>query len=330
VTPSFHFLYIYSESSYLPKSNLLRQPKTSTEHPLLRRHISDIIHVHILHIGGDHGTQLPANLFANALDLLDVIIALGREAVYMDHGKLLRSVRREEFFDFRGRVSGDIGVETDEGWEEGNGGGGEVHDVVRKESWLDERLEGFGLFVLLWFAARGFGFGVDGYGVLVACQQIRGGLTYKGSAVGVEGTDKVAYFVDLDVSHKRVVGFGVEVVRPDEALLLARGYGKGSYAGHDVADCLALAEHVAEPFVLRVQTRVPVYFCKVEFEGAALLAQLDVHVVRAVEHFVLEGAECVLGAYIVELVDDRLDHGVLVCEDGCDEVLVGPIPFAEV
>ena len=48
------------------------------------------------------------------------------------------------------------------------------------------------------------------------------------------------------------------------------------------------------------------------------------------EHFVLEGAESVLGAYIVELVDDRLDHGVLVCEDGCNEVLVGPVPFAEV
>jgi len=246
----------------------------------------------------------------------------------MDHGKLLRRVWREEFLDLRDWVSGDVGVEADEGGEEGNGGGGEVHDVVRKESWLDERVEGFGLFVLLWFAARRFGFGVDGYGVLVARQQIRGGLTDKGSAVGVEGADKVAYLVDLDVADERVVGFGVEVVGPDEALLLARGYGKGSYAGHDVADRLALAEHIAEPLVLGVQTRVPVYFCKVEFEGAALLAQLDVHVVWAVEDFVLEGAECVLGAYIVELVDDRFDHGVLVCEDGCDEVLVGPVPLA--
>ena len=244
--------YVYSEYSYLPKSNLLRQPKTSTEHPLLRRHISHIIHVHILHIGCDHGTQLPTNLFADALDLLHIIIALGREAVYMDHGKLLRRVWREEFLDFRGWVSGDVGVEADKGGEEGNGRGGEVHDVVRKESWLDERLEGFRLFLLLWFAARRFGFGVDGYRVFVARQQIRRGLTDKRSAVGVEGTDKVAYFVDLDVSHERVVGFGVEVIGPDEALLLARRYGKGSYAGHDVADCLAFAEHVAEPLVLCV------------------------------------------------------------------------------
>ena len=58
----------------------------------------------------------------------------------MDHGQFLCSVRREQFLDFRGWVSGYVGVETDEGWEEGNGGGGEVHDVVRKEAWLNERL----------------------------------------------------------------------------------------------------------------------------------------------------------------------------------------------
>jgi hypothetical protein len=49
-----------------------------------------------------------------------------------------------------------------------------------------------------------------------------------------------------------------------------------------------------------------------------------------VEDFVLECAECILGAYRVQLVDDRLDHGVLVCKDSRDEVLVWPVSLAEV
>lgn len=61
-----------------------------------------------------------------------------------------------------------------------------------------------------------------------------------------------------------------------------------------------------------------------------MLAQFDVHVIWSVEHFVLEGTEGILGAYVIKLVDDSLDHGVLVHKDSPDEVFVGPVSFAEV
>ncbi len=67
---------------------------------------------------------------------------------------------------------------------------------------MDERLEGLRLFVLFWFAARGFRLGVDGDAVLVGGQEICGRLPDEGPAVSVEGTDIVAYFVDLDVSYE--------------------------------------------------------------------------------------------------------------------------------
>lgn len=152
----------------------------------------------------------------------------------------------------------------------------------------------------------------------------------KGAAVGVEGADKVSDLVGFDVADERVVRLWVEVVGPDKALFLARGHGKGADAGHDVAYGLALFEHVAEALVLGVQTRVPVDLGKVEFKGAALLAQLDVHVVGTVQNLVLEGPECVFGADVVQLVDDSLDHGVLVGEHRGYEVLVWPVALAQV
>ena len=88
--------------------------------------------------------------------------------------------------------------------------------------------------------------------MLVAGQQIGRCLTNESSTIGVEGTDKVTYFVDLDVSDERAVGFGVQVIGPDETLLLSSWYGKGPHAGHDVAHCLAFTEHVAEALVLGV------------------------------------------------------------------------------
>jgi len=88
------------------------------------------MYIHILHIRCDGCTQLPANLVADTLDLLYVVVALCREAVYVDHGQLLGSVRCEEFLDISSGVARDVGVETDEGGEESDGRGGQVHDVV--------------------------------------------------------------------------------------------------------------------------------------------------------------------------------------------------------
>ncbi len=124
------FLRLQCRVSYLPKSHLLGQPETSTEHPFLWRHVPHIIYIDILHIRCDLCTQMPTNLLADALDLLYIVVALCREAVHVDHRQFLGSVRCEEFLDFRGREPGDVGVETDEGGEEGDGGSGQVHDVV--------------------------------------------------------------------------------------------------------------------------------------------------------------------------------------------------------
>ena len=127
-----------------------------------------------------------------------------------------------------------------------------------------------------------------------------------------------------------LVGIRVEIVSPYETLLLSRGNSEGSDAGHDVAYHLAFFEEVAEPLVLGVEACVPVHLRKVKIEDAALLVDLDVQVVGPVEHLVLEGAVCVLGAHIVQLVDDGAHGGVLVGEDGGNEVLVGEIALSEV
>ncbi len=144
------------------------------------------------------------------------------------------------------------------------------------------------------------------------------------------GGNVVGDFVESDVVEERFVAVWVEVVGPDEAFLLAGWDGKGPNACCHVAYGLAFLEDVAYALVLGVQACVPVDLGKVELEGAALLVDLDVQVVFAVEDLVLEGAEGVLATDGVELVDDRLDHGVLVGEHGGDEVLVGEVALAQV
>jgi len=49
-----------------------------------------------------------------------------------------------------------------------------------------------------------------------------------------------------------------------------------------------------------------------------------------VQDFVLKCAKSILSAYVVELVDDRLDHGILVGKDRGNEVLVWPVALAEI
>jgi hypothetical protein len=289
------------------------------------------MHINILHVRRDLMAQLPANLLADALDFQHIVVALCGEAVDMDHGQLLVRMWSEHLLDFSRRQIRDVGVETDKRREESNGRGRQVHDVMGEEAGLDKSLDGLGLLVLLGVAAGEFGLWVDGYAMTgIVKEEIGRCLTDESTAVGVEGADKVANLVDLDICYKRVVGLWVEVVGPYEALFLARGHGKRADACHDVAYGLTLFECVAEAFVLGVQTCVPVDLGKIEFKGAALLAEFDVHVVRSVQDLVLECSEGILCPHIVELVDDSLDHGVLVGEHGGNEVLVWPVPLAQV
>ena len=82
--------------------------------------------------------------------------------------------------------------------------------------------------------------------------------------------------------------------------------------------------------MLRVEPAVPVHFRVVEAEPAVFLVDLDVHVRVAGEEFVAEGAVLVCLADFVRLVDNGADGGVLVEDDGGDEVFVGEVFVAEV
>ena len=82
--------------------------------------------------------------------------------------------------------------------------------------------------------------------------------------------------------------------------------------------------------MLGVETAVPVHLGVVEPEPAVLLLDLDVQVRVAGEELVAEGAVFVLLADFVGFVDDGADCGVLVEEDGGDEVFVVEVLVAEV
>lgn len=79
-----------------------------------------------------------------------------------------------------------------------------------------------------------------------------------------------------------------------------------------------------------VEPAVPVDFSVVELESAVFLADCDVEVVRAGEDFVLESAEFVLFAYVVDLVDNGRYTLVLVHQDLGNQVFVLDILIAEV
>lgn len=85
--------------SNLPKSNLLRQPKSSAEHALLGRHISNIMDLHLGHVRRESVSHLPRQLLANFLLLLDVVLALGAETVHMHHGHLAIGKQRLDLVD---------------------------------------------------------------------------------------------------------------------------------------------------------------------------------------------------------------------------------------
>ena len=234
----------------------------------------------------------------------------------------------EQLLDLGDGHAGHVGIQTDEAGDEIYTRGRQVHDVVAEDARLDERLEWLGL--VLWrVRARELGLGHDVDGVL-CCEQFVRGSTDEVDAVRVEGTHIVADLVEFDVVGQAVVALRVQVVGPHEATLFACRHGERTHARGHVADGLALLENIAYALVLGVQTRVPVDLGKVELESAALLVYFDVEVVFADEHLVLKRTESVLAPDIVYLVDDGLHHGVLVGENGCDQVLVGPVALAQV
>ncbi|KAI7724372.1 hypothetical protein KC322_g58 [Hortaea werneckii] len=106
--------------------------------------------------------------------------------------------------------------------------------------------------------------------------------------------------------------------------------GKGAYAGHDVAYCIAFFEHCYKSTMLRIEPGVPVDLCVVELEGAVLLTDHHVEVVGASKDFIFESAEFVLFANVVDFVDYRLYARVLIHENFGDEILVLEVLIAEV
>lgn len=186
---------------------------------------------------------------------------------------------------------------------------------------------------------RGFGLGRVGarelgLGHNVDCvgggEQLVRGRADEVCAVRIEGADVVADLIERDVVRQALVALRVQVVGPYEAAFFSGGNGERTHASGHVADGLAFLEDGTHALVLGVQTCVPVDFGKVELERAALLADFDIEVIFANEDFVLERAEGVFAADVIELVDDGLHHGVLVGEDGRDQVLVRPVALAQV
>ena len=122
----------------------------------------------------------------------------------------------------------------------------------------------------------------------------------------------------------------IQIVRPHKHPLLSGRHGERTNAGHDIADGVSSAELLDEAPVLRVETAVPVDLGVIEPEAAVFLVDLDVHVRVAGQELVAEGAVLVLFADFVDFVDDGADGGVLVQEDGGDEVFVREVLVAQV
>lgn len=114
--------------SNIPKRNRMRQSKTRTEHPLVRRHIPHIPDLDLRVFRSDLIPQTTGHLMTDLDLLFFVVVAFSGEAMDVDHGQFGCCVRGEECFV--------AAVESDECVEEGGGRGGEVHHVV---------VEGFGL-----------------------------------------------------------------------------------------------------------------------------------------------------------------------------------------
>lgn len=119
------------------------------------------------------------------------------------------------------------------------------------------------------------------------------------------------------------VALRVLVVGPYKDTLLSSRHSKRTDASHDIGHDLAGLEQGSDTVVLVTQLRVPVDFGIVKLEGASALANLDEHIVGPGQDLVGKGAELVLCADIVRLVDDGPEVGVLIQDNLGDDVLIG-------
>ena len=110
----------------------------------------------------------------------------------------------------------------------------------------------------------------------------------------------------------------VQIVSPDEDILLPGWHRERANAGHDIADGFSGLELVDEAPVLGVEPAVPIYFGVVKTKSAVFLVDLDIQVWVAGEKLVAEGAVFALLANLVRFVDYGADGGVFVEEDGGD------------
>ena len=82
--------------------------------------------------------------------------------------------------------------------------------------------------------------------------------------------------------------------------------------------------------MLRAKPAVPVHFGVVEAEKTSFLGDFDIEIRRACEELVGESTVRVLGPDEVCFVDHGADGGVFVEENGCDQVFVREVVFAEI
>lgn len=127
----------------------------------------------------------------------------------------------------------------------------------------------------------------------------------------------MACLVLLNSNLKILIALRVHIVGPDEDASLSGRGGKGTDAGHDIADHLARLKELHQPAVLRLELAVPVDLCVVEGKCASALGDLDIHVVRPRKDLVLECPVDVLCTDVVHFVDDCPYERVLVYQDLC-------------
>jgi hypothetical protein len=264
-------------------------------------------------------TDLLGNLLADTDAFLYVVVALGVEAVNMNHWQL--------------KVGGEklpvlLGIQADECRQELDGARRQVHDVVRESFGLVDSLQDLG-----------WRFGCLGLGSCLLCEdldfmlslkKLMGGVLDKHMAVLAEGLHVLIDLVAADSVEHTSMTVWVEIVGPDKDTFLACRHCERSDTSHDITHGLALGERVDKPLVFSIQSAIPVDLCIIELESAVGFADLDVHVIGPSKNLVLEGAILALLADIIDLVDDGPDGRVFVDQDLADDVFVRHILVTKV
>lgn len=192
---------------------------------------------------------------------------------------------------------------------------------------LLELLEDFEGFACLCFRA---GLLLGDLDLVVGAEELGRGGPDELVAILIEGLDKVMDFVPLDGVDKAAVAVWVKVVGPHKDLFLASRDCKGTDAGHDIADGIALGEALDQTAVLCVQSTVPVDLGVVETERAISFSDLDVHIVRSSEYFILERPILAFFANIIDFVNDCSYTWVLVDQNLANDVLVLQVMLSEI